>query len=107
MAAPKVVALMPMKAHSARVPAKNWRELHGLPLFAHTLQALLSSHSVAHVYIDTDANLQDSLALHFHGHLDRITVREPKTVAHPRPRSDPALAPRPRCLRDPLTCAGT
>ena len=84
MAAPNVVALMPMKAHSARVPAKNWRELHGVPLYVHTLQALLASRSIERVYIDTDAvDLQDSLALHFRGHLDRITVWQPQPASHP------------------------
>ena len=78
MASTRVVALMPMKAQSTRVPSKNWRDLHGLPLYAHTLQALLQARSVEHIYIDTDAaHLQDSLALHFSGHLDRITVRLP------------------------------
>lgn len=52
---PKLVALLPMKAHSARVTSKNFRELAGKPLFRWILDTLLSIEAVDRVVINTDA----------------------------------------------------
>ena len=43
----RVVALLPMKAHSERVPGKNFRVLAGKPLFRWILDTLLSLDEVA------------------------------------------------------------
>ena len=51
-----VVALLPMRHHSERVPGKNFRELGGVPLFHHVLKTLLSCPSVSRVVIDTDSD---------------------------------------------------
>ena len=51
----RVVALLPMKAHSSRVPGKNYRELAGKPLFKWILDALLSIDEIDQVIINTDA----------------------------------------------------
>ena len=37
----KLVALVPMRHHSQRVPGKNYRLLAGKPLFYHILETLL------------------------------------------------------------------
>ena len=37
-----LVALVPMRHHSQRVPGKNYRPLAGKPLFHHILETLLS-----------------------------------------------------------------
>ena len=37
---PKVVAFMPMRHSSERVPGKNYRDLDGAPLFHHMLRTL-------------------------------------------------------------------
>ena len=37
----KIVALVPMRHHSERVPGKNYRMLAGKPLFHHILDSLL------------------------------------------------------------------
>ena len=52
---PAVTALMPMKAHSERVPGKNVRPLCGRPLFHWMLDALRGSRHVTRVVINTDS----------------------------------------------------
>ena len=51
----KRVALLPMKAHSARVKSKNFREFAGKPLFRWILDTLLSIEDIDRVIINTDA----------------------------------------------------
>lgn len=51
----KLVALLPMKAHSARVKSKNFREFAGKPLFRWILDTLLSVEDIDKVIINTDA----------------------------------------------------
>lgn len=58
----KRVALLPMKAHSARVKSKNFREFAGKPLFRWILDTLLSMNEIDQVVINTDA--RDILASH-------------------------------------------
>lgn len=50
-----IVALMPLKAHSERVPGKNFKPLGDRPLFQWMLDALLSLDEVGQVVINTDA----------------------------------------------------
>ena len=51
----KVVALVPMRHHSQRVPGKNYRMLAGKPLFHHILGLLLACPEIAQVVVDTDS----------------------------------------------------
>lgn len=51
----KVTALLPMKAHSARVKSKNFRDIAGKPLFRWVLDALLAVERIDNVVINTDA----------------------------------------------------
>lgn len=51
----KTIALMPLKAHSSRVPGKNFRDFNGKPLFRWTLEALLKVPRIDLVIINTDA----------------------------------------------------
>lgn len=51
----KIVALLPMKAHSSRVPGKNFRPLAGKPLFRWILDTLLCIDEIDSVVINTDA----------------------------------------------------
>jgi len=55
MAKRKLVALLPMKAHSERVPGKNFRALGAKPLYAWMLDTLLAIEDIAMVVINTDA----------------------------------------------------
>lgn len=50
-----LVALLPMKAHSARVKSKNFREFAGKPLFRWILDSLLEVEAIDRVVINTDA----------------------------------------------------
>jgi CMP-N-acetylneuraminic acid synthetase len=52
---PEIVALVPMRHHSERVPGKNYRPLNGRPLYAYILDSLLLSEAVAHIVVDTDS----------------------------------------------------
>jgi CMP-N-acetylneuraminic acid synthetase len=50
-----VVALVPMRHHSERVPGKNYRPLAGKPLYAHILDTLLSVPEIDRIAVDTDS----------------------------------------------------
>jgi CMP-N-acetylneuraminic acid synthetase len=51
----KLVALIPMRHHSQRVPGKNYRMLAGKPLFHHIVETLLSVPDIAEIVVDTDS----------------------------------------------------
>jgi CMP-N-acetylneuraminic acid synthetase len=53
----KLVALVPMRHHSVRVPGKNYRPLAGKPLFHHILNTLLAVDAVDQIVVDTDSDL--------------------------------------------------
>lgn len=57
-----IVALVPMRHHSERVPGKNYRPLAGKPLFHHILDTLLQVPEISRVAVDTDSpTIMDSL----------------------------------------------
>ncbi len=69
----KLVALLPIKAHSERVPGKNFKTLGGKPLYEWILHALLDSSDIDKVVINTDAaELIDCDALKNN---DRVLIR--------------------------------
>jgi len=51
----KIVALVPMRHHSQRVPGKNYRELAGKPLFHHIIDNLLACPEIQEIVVDTDS----------------------------------------------------
>lgn len=63
---PTIVAIVPMRHASERVPGKNYRSLAGAPLYHHIVKSLLAAPSVNRVVIDTDSPIimQDA-ARHF------------------------------------------
>jgi len=62
----KMVALVPMRHHSQRVPGKNYRPLAGKPLFQHIIETLLSVPEIAEVVVDTDSEpVMDGLRKYF------------------------------------------
>jgi CMP-N-acetylneuraminic acid synthetase len=62
----KIVALVPMRHHSQRVPGKNYRPLAGKPLFHHILETLLSVPEISEVLVDTDSEpVMEGLHDHF------------------------------------------
>jgi CMP-N-acetylneuraminic acid synthetase len=62
----KIVALVPMRHHSQRVPGKNYRPLAGKPLFQHIIETLLSVSEISEVVVDTDSEpVMEGLRDHF------------------------------------------
>lgn len=51
----RLTALLPMKAHSARVTSKNFRMIAGKPLFRWILDALAATPEIDRIVINTDA----------------------------------------------------
>ena len=70
----RCVALLPMKANSQRVKGKNFRPLHGKPLFRWILDSLLSLEEIDAVVINTDA--RDILAENGLTEGDRVVIRD-------------------------------
>jgi CMP-N-acetylneuraminic acid synthetase len=63
---PKIVALVPMRHHSQRVPGKNYRPLGGKPLFHHIIAALLNVPEISKILVDTDSpEVISGLQIHF------------------------------------------
>ncbi len=63
---PSLVALVPMRHHSQRVPGKNYRPLAGKPLFHHIIDTLLAVPEIDQVVVDTDSEpVMDGLRQHF------------------------------------------
>lgn len=72
----RIVALLPMKAHSERVSGKNFREFCGKPLFRWVLDALLGVDEIDQIVINTDA--REILASHGLEGGGRILIRDRK-----------------------------
>lgn len=70
----RIVALLPMKAHSERVKGKNFRMFNGKPLFRWVLDSLLSIELIDQVVINTDARA--ILAENGLTDSDRILIRD-------------------------------
>lgn len=62
----RIVALVPMRHHSERVPGKNYRPFAGRPLYHHVVASLLACPQIAEVVIDTDSPaIMEDAAEHF------------------------------------------
>jgi CMP-N-acetylneuraminic acid synthetase len=62
----KIVALVPMRHHSQRVPGKNYRPLAGKPLYQHIIETLLACPEITQVVVDTDSGpVMDGLRQHY------------------------------------------
>lgn len=69
----RIVALVPMRHHSQRVPKKNYRMLAGKPLFHYIIDALLSCKEIDEIVVDTDSpNVMDGLKKYF----PQVTILE-------------------------------
>lgn len=53
----RIVALVPMRHDSERVPGKNYRPMAGLPLYRHIVATLLATPEIDRVVIDTDSDV--------------------------------------------------
>ncbi len=64
----KILALVPMRHASVRVPGKNYRPFAGKPLFHHILATLQACPELAGILVDTDSpEIADGIARHFPG----------------------------------------
>lgn len=62
----KIVALVPMRHVSQRVPGKNYRPLAGKPLFHHIIGTLMDVPEIDEIVVDTDSpNVIDGLREQF------------------------------------------
>ncbi len=75
---PRIVALVPMRHSSERVPGKNYRDLAGKPLFHHIIEALRACPEIAQVVVDTDSpTIMAGLEEHFP---DVIRLQRPERL---------------------------
>lgn len=70
----RIVALLPMKAHSARVSGKNFRDFCGKPLFRWVLDTLLEVNEIDQIVINTDA--RDILMQNGLVETERVLIRD-------------------------------
>jgi CMP-N-acetylneuraminic acid synthetase len=77
---PEIVALVPMRHHSQRVPEKNYRPLAGRPLFHHIIETLLAVPEISQVVVDTDSQpVTDGLREHFPS---VVIIERPESLRH-------------------------
>ncbi len=75
---PKIVALVPMRHISERVPGKNYREIAGEPLYFHIIRALQAAPEISEVVVNTDSPvIMDGLKAHFP---DVIILERPENL---------------------------
>lgn len=76
---PKIIALMPMKGNSERVPKKNLKNFNGTPLYQIVLNKLLESNLIDEILINTDCpNISSSVSSNYD---KRIKIRpRPKEI---------------------------
>ena len=77
MPSKKIVALVPMRHHSQRVPGKNYRLIAGKPLYAHIIETLLLVPEVSAILVDTDSDVI----------LDGLAKDYPDVICHRRPEA--------------------
>ena len=75
----KIIALLPMKGTSERVPNKNLRDFNGSPLYSVVLNTLLNCHLIDKVVINTDSQLiKDDIAKNFNSKV--IVIDRPENI---------------------------
>ncbi len=71
----KIVALVPMRHHSQRVPGKNYRPIAGQPLYQYIIRTLLACREISQIVIDTDSPVI----------IERVSNQFPQIVLIERP----------------------
>jgi CMP-N-acetylneuraminic acid synthetase len=67
----KIVALVPMRHHSQRVPGKNFRVLAGKPLFHHIIETLQAVSEINEIIVDTDS---EPVMEGIHDHFPQVII---------------------------------
>lgn len=63
---PRIIALIPMRHQSERIPNKNYRPFAGKPLYHHIVNTVLACPLIADVVIDTDSPvIMEDASQHF------------------------------------------
>lgn len=83
----RIVAIIPARGGSQRVPQKNLALLAGKPLIAHTIAAACSAHSVSEVYVSTD----DTLIAATSRKLGAQVIDRPAALATAESPTEPSL----------------
>jgi len=73
---PSIVALIPARAGSKRVPDKNIRPLAGHPLIAYTISSALQSQVFSAVIVSTDSQLYGDIAGHYGAEVPHLRPSE-------------------------------
>ncbi len=77
----KIVAILPMKGNSERVPNKNLKDFSGKPLYHRVLNTLLMSKYINEVVINTDSELiKKDIGLNFVGKNVRVNDRDQSII---------------------------
>lgn len=75
----RLTALLPMKAHSARVTSKNFRDIAGKPLFRWILDTMASLDEIDQIVINTDArNILSDNGLNDGDYHGKVLIRDRK-----------------------------
>jgi N-acylneuraminate cytidylyltransferase len=73
---PSIVALIPARAGSKRVPDKNIRPLAGHPLIAYTIAAALQSEIFSAILVSTDSQVYADIAKYYGGEVPYLRPTE-------------------------------
>ena len=75
----KIVALLPMKGNSERVPNKNLKDFSGKPLYHRVMETLLNSSYIDTVVVNTDSEaIKSDLKKYFDGKV--VVVNRPAEI---------------------------
>src|SRR3954468_20502083 len=83
----EIVAIIPARGGSKRIPAKNLVEIAGLPLVVHSIRHALKAESVGRVYVSTD----DSAIADLARAEGAVVVERPAELADDTASSEAAL----------------
>lgn len=67
-----MIAFLPIKHHSERIPNKNFKTLGNAPLYSWILNTLLNCNSIKRIVIDTDSDDRNLWALQSHPKIEII-----------------------------------
>jgi CMP-N-acetylneuraminic acid synthetase len=77
----KIVALVPMRHHSERIPGKNYRSFSGRPLFHYIVENLIRCPYIDEIVIDTDSPIiKEDAAVNFPS---VMLLDRPEHLRHP------------------------
>ena len=75
----KIVALLPMKGNSERVPNKNLKQFNGVPLYHIVMNVLLESKYIDTVIVNTDCdNIKQDIQSNFPARVE--VINRPKEI---------------------------